>query len=85
MVGSGKEEEGCYTGRSRSYAATEPSHGRIQPWLAAAACRSKKKNTAWNSVSGIELRPLGHQGAQNLAAKPSLESGVAPLSRLQLP
>jgi hypothetical protein len=25
------EEEGCYTGRSRSYAATEPSHGRIQP------------------------------------------------------
>jgi hypothetical protein len=26
-----EEEEGCYTGRSRSYAATEPSHGRIQP------------------------------------------------------
>jgi hypothetical protein len=25
------KEEGCYTGRSRSYAATEPSHGRIQP------------------------------------------------------
>jgi hypothetical protein len=23
-----EEEEGCYTGRSRSYAATEPSHGR---------------------------------------------------------
>jgi hypothetical protein len=25
------KEEGCYMGRSRSYAATEPSHGRIQP------------------------------------------------------